>query len=79
VREAVPDIRPRPQQRRSQQQRAQQRGTGQMRAQSAPATSPTAEIVEKAEDARKVLVVGDFVAGGLGEGLEAHWDATLPG
>ena len=36
----------------------------------APA-EPEAAIVEKAPDARTVLVVGDFIAGGLAEGLTA--------
>src|SRR5690606_38850702 len=31
---------------------------------------PTVEVVEKAPDARKVLVLGDFVAGGLAWGLD---------
>ncbi|MFC3074424.1 SGNH/GDSL hydrolase family protein [Shinella pollutisoli] len=32
--------------------------------------------VEKRSDARKVLVVGDFIAGGLGEGLEEAFETT---
>jgi len=61
VQEAPPAAQPQQRPRRQ-----QQRSTGQPRAQSAPATGD----VEKTEDARKVLVLGDFVAGGLAEGLE---------
>ncbi|MEO1702703.1 MAG: DUF459 domain-containing protein [Pseudomonadota bacterium] len=53
--------------------RAQQpRATRQRRA--APASAPSAPAVaavEKSENARRVLVVGDFVADGMGQGLEA--------
>lgn len=35
-----------------------------------PPPEPEAPVVEKAEDARVVLVVGDFMASGLAEGLE---------
>ncbi|MCO5065047.1 MAG: DUF459 domain-containing protein [Rhizobiaceae bacterium] len=40
---------------------------------------PQVEIVEKKPDARSVLVVGDFLAGGLAEGLQAQFaqDATV--
>ncbi len=34
-----------------------------------PAAQPPVEIVEKAENARKILVVGDFMSAGLAEGL----------
>ena len=53
-----------------QQRRQQQRATSQPRRQAAPA-APSVAAVEKSEDARKILVLGDFVAGGLAEGLEA--------
>lgn len=52
-----------------QQRRQQQRATSQPRRQAAP-TAPTVASVDKSEDARKILVLGDFVAGGLGEGLD---------
>ena len=39
------------------------------RAQPAAPREPAPELVEKAEDASRVLVVGDFMAGGLAEGL----------
>ncbi|WP_245408309.1 SGNH/GDSL hydrolase family protein [Zhengella mangrovi] len=45
----------------------------------APAAQPAAEpAVEKLENARKVLVVGDFMAGGLADGLKDAF-ADLPG
>jgi uncharacterized protein len=55
------------QQRRAAQPRAQPRP------QSAPAAPQAAAAVEKSEDASRVLILGDFVAGGLGEGLEAAY------
>lgn len=36
----------------------------------APAASPAVAEVEKSPDARPILVVGDFIGGGLAEGLE---------
>jgi len=62
VQEAPPAAQPQQQQPRRQQQRA----TSQPRPQAAPSVAE----VEKSEDARKVLVLGDFVAGGLSEGLD---------
>jgi len=72
-------------QRQPQRQRAQPRrqrdGGGQAQrrqrapSQARPAAAPAPEAVAKAEDARKVLVVGDFVAGGLAEGLEDAFEA----
>lgn len=41
------------------------------------AAAPPPEVVTKAEDARIVLVVGDFLAAGLAEGLEAAY-AAIP-
>lgn len=45
----------------------------------AVAKEPEVEIVEKNTDARAVLVIGDFLAGGLAEGLQAQFaqDATI--
>ncbi len=41
-----------------------------------PATAgPQAEAVEKNPDARKILVIGDFIADGLADGLEATFAA----
>lgn len=72
-------------QRQPQRQRAQPRrqrdGGGQAQrrqrapSQGRPAAAPVPEAVAKADDARKVLVVGDFVAGGLAEGLEDAFEA----
>jgi hypothetical protein len=71
-------------QRQPQRQRAQPRrqrqGGGQAQRRQRPASpreaaAPTPAAVAKADDARKVLVVGDFVAGGLAEGLEAAVEA----
>lgn len=56
-------------QRQQQPRRQQQRTTTQPRPQTARAAPSVAEV-EKSEDARNVLVLGDFVAGGLGEGLD---------
>ena len=42
-----------------------------------PAAAPVPEVVSKAEDARIVLVVGDFLATGLAEGLETAY-ADIP-
>ncbi|MGY6707628.1 MAG: SGNH/GDSL hydrolase family protein [Rhizobiaceae bacterium] len=53
-----------------QPRRQQQRATSQRRPQTATSSTPAVAAVEKSEDASKVLVMGDFVAGGLGEGLE---------
>ncbi len=39
------------------------------RSQSAPAAPPPPPAIEKAEDAKRVLVIGDFMAGGLAGGL----------
>ena len=62
-------------------QREQQRARGAPRqrsnvARSAP-TPPPPEVVEKDANARTVLVVGDFLAGGLAEGLDAAY-AEIP-
>ncbi|MBP1847008.1 hypothetical protein J2046_005290 [Rhizobium petrolearium] len=43
-----------------------------------PVAPPTPEPVAKLEDARQILVVGDFMAGGLGSELENAF-ATSPG
>ncbi|MFK0642036.1 MULTISPECIES: DUF459 domain-containing protein [unclassified Ochrobactrum] len=37
---------------------------------SPPAASPAVELVEKKPDAKKILVVGDFIGNGLAEGLD---------
>lgn len=68
-RPAVQDAPPAAQPQQQQPRRQQQRATSQPRPQTARAAPSIAEV-EKSEDARKVLVLGDFVAGGLGEGLD---------
>lgn len=40
------------------------------------ASAPTVETVQKLENARTVLVVGDFLAGGLADGLEQAFSAS---
>ena len=47
-----------------------QQGQGQARVRSAEPPIPVVEAVVKDPDAKKVLVIGDFVAGGLAWGLE---------
>jgi len=48
-------------------------------ARSAPTrAAPPPEVIEKQENARIVLVVGDFLASGLAEGLDAAY-STVPG
>ena len=37
---------------------------------------PAPEVVEKQENAKKVLIVGDFVAGSLGDGLTTAFETT---
>jgi uncharacterized protein len=37
---------------------------------------PASAVVEKSPDAKKVLVVGDFVAGSLGDGLKVAFETT---
>ncbi|MFQ0815672.1 hypothetical protein AVM02_09170 [Brucella anthropi] len=40
-----------------------------------PAASPAVEFVEKKPDAKKILVVGDFIGNGLAEGLDVAFAA----
>ena len=58
-------------------QRQPQRTQPRRQQQSQPSRerAPAAASVAKADDARKVLIVGDFVAGGLAEGLETAFEA----
>ncbi len=71
-----------PQRQQRAQPRRQQQGGGQSQRQrrssqprQAAAPAPAAPpALDKADDARKVLVIGDFVAGGLAEGLEAAFE-----
>jgi hypothetical protein len=74
--EPAPQVREAPQRQQVQPRRQQQAQPSRQRS-SSPARSaaPAAASVAKADDARKVLVIGDFVAGGLAEGLEAAFQA----
>lgn len=55
-----------------------QRSTTRKSAPAAPRPAPAVETVEKSNDARVILVVGDFAAGGLAQGLqEAFAEAPL--
>lgn len=69
---------PRP--RRIQKRRPQPAGVEQRRPQRAKPrvveTPPPAPVVEKSPDAKKVLVVGDFVADSLGDGLKVAFEQT---
>lgn len=57
------------------QPRRQQQGQPARQRSSTSAPARAAASVAKADDARKVLVIGDFVAGGLAEGLETAFEA----
>lgn len=62
-----------------QQPRASKRPKKRTQSAVAKPKEPEVEVVEKKPDARTVLVVGDFLAGGLAEGLDAQFaqDATI--
>lgn len=72
VYEDVPIYEPR--QRQPQQQRQKPKKARQ-KAKPAP-VEPAPVVVEKLETAKKVLVVGDFVAGSLGDGLKTAFETT---
>lgn len=72
VYEDVPIYEPR--QRQPQQQRQKPKKARQ-KAKPAP-VEPAPVVVEKLPDAKKVLVVGDFVAGSLGDGLKTAFEST---
>lgn len=63
-----------PRQKQPQQQRPKARKT-QQKAKPAP-VEPAPVVVEKLETAKKVLVVGDFMAGSLGDGLKTAFETT---
>lgn len=77
----APQVREAPQRQQVQPRRQQQTQPARQRssASSGSAAPAAAAAVAKADDARKVLVIGDFVAGGLAEGLEAAFqtDASV--
>ncbi|WP_426239001.1 DUF459 domain-containing protein [Pararhizobium sp. DWP1-1-3] len=64
-----------PRQRQPQQQQRLKVRKTQQKAKPAPA-EPAPVVVEKLETAKKVLVVGDFVAGSLGDGLKTAFETT---
>ncbi|PDT47847.1 DUF459 domain-containing protein [Sinorhizobium fredii] len=69
---------PRPQriQKRRQQPAVQQRPRQQRAKPRVADAPPPAPVVEKSPNAKKVLVVGDFVAGSLGDGLKTAFEMT---
>ncbi|MBP2465757.1 hypothetical protein JOH52_001778 [Sinorhizobium meliloti] len=75
------DLRRQPRPQRIQKRRAQPsepRQSRPSRAKPRPAAAPPPApvVVEKSPDAKKVLVVGDFVAGSLGDGLKVAFETT---
>ncbi|RVQ03583.1 DUF459 domain-containing protein [Sinorhizobium meliloti] len=75
------DFRRQPRPQRIQKRRAQPsepRQSRPSRAKPRPAAAPPPApvVVEKSPDAKKVLVVGDFVAGSLGDGLKVAFETT---
>ena len=70
----APIYEPRQRQPQQQQQRPKVRKT-QQKAKPA-AVEPAPVVVEKLDTAKKVLVVGDFVAGSLGDGLKTAFETT---
>ena len=64
-----------PRQRQPQQQQRPKARKTQQKAKPAP-VEPAPVVVEKLENAKKVLVVGDFVAGSLGDGLKTAFETT---
>ncbi|OAP35373.1 hypothetical protein ATC00_11295 [Sinorhizobium americanum] len=71
-----PQPRPRRIQRRRQQPAEQQRPRQQRAKPRVADTPPPAPVVEKSPNAKKVLVVGDFVAGSLGDGLKTAFEMS---
>ncbi|OCP15132.1 DUF459 domain-containing protein [Ensifer sp. LC163] len=68
---------PRPRRARQAQTPQRQKAPGQQKAKPAIAdAAPVPQPVEKAPDAKKVLVVGDFMAGSLGDGLKTAFEMT---
>ncbi|CAN7504977.1 DUF459 domain-containing protein [Rhizobium sp. LjRoot98] len=64
-----------PRQRQPQQQQRPKARKTQQKAKPAP-VEPAPVVVEKLETAKKVLVVGDFMAGSLGDGLKTAFETT---
>ncbi|CAD7040879.1 hypothetical protein REJC140_00937 [Pseudorhizobium endolithicum] len=74
---SVIDVAPR-RQRQRQQQRTRNRAPARAAAPrpAAPAAPPKPEPVAKLDDARRILVVGDFLAGGLGDELGTAFEQS---
>ncbi len=68
--------RPRRIQKRRQQPAEQQRPRQQRAKPRVADAPPPAPVVEKSPDAKKILVVGDFIAGSLGDGLKVAFEMT---
>ncbi|KQX02721.1 hypothetical protein ASD01_18445 [Ensifer sp. Root423] len=67
---------PRPKRQRQPQQRQKGQGQQKQKPKVADTPAPAPVVVEKAPDAKKVLVVGDFMAGSLGDGLKTAFEMT---
>ena len=75
---SIIDVAPRRQRQRQQQQRTRSRAPARAAAPrpAAPAAPPKPEPVAKLENARQILVVGDFLAGGLGDELTTAFEQS---
>lgn len=71
-----PRFQPAPQRRQSAPARSANPSRGSSPSVTRVPSAPAVVAVEKAEDARTVLVIGDFMASGLAEGLEAAFADT---
>lgn len=71
-----PRFQPAPQQRQSAPARSANPSRGSSPSVTRVPSAPAVVAVEKAEDARTILVIGDFMASGLAEGLEAAFADT---
>jgi hypothetical protein len=69
-----PEMRDQP--RRRQQQRKRPPAQKAMTPTRTMPAAPAEPVVQKLDDAQKILIVGDFLAGGLGDGLTAAFEAS---
>lgn len=68
---------PRPKRQRQQQPRQKNPGQQKQKPKAAATPAPVVpQVVEKTPDAKRVLVVGDFMAGSLGDGLKTAFEMT---
>jgi hypothetical protein len=67
---------PKPQRARPAKPKRAPKATAAARSAPAPAPQPEVNFVEKKPDAKKVLVVGDFIGNGLAEGLDVAFAAN---